>query len=92
MSIERTQNYIIEVARRQKQAEACEHAYRPLLENLLRVLPSDKYSVINDPAKVGHNAPDFLIKKREVLKRNRMKINSLAEIKHLSHDFVCLSF
>jgi predicted helicase len=54
--------YVLEVSLKQKQTEAREHAYRPLLETLLKKLLPDKYSVINDPAKVGHNAPDFLIK------------------------------
>ncbi|MFH0830476.1 MAG: N-6 DNA methylase, partial [Parcubacteria group bacterium] len=58
--------YVREVAHKQESSESREHAYRPLLENLLRALLPDKYSIINDPAKVGHNAPDFLIKLDEI--------------------------
>ncbi|MFO0704417.1 MAG: type ISP restriction/modification enzyme [Candidatus Andersenbacteria bacterium] len=66
MADNQVRHFIDEVRKKQTQSEAREHAYRPLLENLLSALLSDKYSVINDPAKVGHNAPDFLIKQGEV--------------------------
>jgi len=66
MKLETTHQYVNEVARKQKSSEAREHAYRPLLENLLQLLLTDKYTVINDPARVGANAPDFLIKQGEV--------------------------
>lgn len=58
-------DYIHAVSEKSKISEAREHAYRPLLEHLLKqILP--EHTVINDPARVGKNAPDFLIKKGDV--------------------------
>lgn len=65
LQIQSVHEYLEKLDAKKLQQEAREHAYRPILENLLLNVLAD-FTVINDPARVGSNAPDLLIKKNDV--------------------------
>lgn len=66
-----TAAYINAIERELQTGNATEHSYRPTLKQFLdewsqNFSPSTDYSIINEPQRIAGNAPDFLVRRREV--------------------------
>ena len=64
-------DYINEIEGELQTDSATEHSYRPMLRQFLlewsqNFSPETDYHVINDPQRIGSNAPDFLVRRRGV--------------------------
>ncbi len=59
-------DYITEVSDKYKTGRAGEHAYRPTFEKLIKSI-DPKLSIINDPKRTEHGAPDFIFVRGDLI-------------------------